>query len=156
MRVLDVACGSGRHALLAAQLGADVLAVDADAERLKVVEREAARCKVAVSCALADLRTYTIPPHSFDVVMMFNYLDRDRMGDFRNAVRPGGYLLVETFLEGQRDHGWGPASDEHLLKPGELLHLVEPFDVVLEREVVDMVDGRPASIASVLAQRPVQ
>ena len=81
-------------------------------------------------------------------------LDRTRWPDFRAAVRPGGHLLVETFLENQRSLGWGPQSDEHLLKPGELLELVKPYEVFLAREVIDMVDGRPAALASILAQRP--
>jgi hypothetical protein len=76
------------------------------------------------------------------------------MGDIRAAVRPGGFLLCETFLEGQREHGWGPTSDDHLLKPGELLRLIEPFEIILAREALDFVGGRPMAVASVLAQRP--
>jgi hypothetical protein len=29
---------------------------------------------------------------------------------------------------------------------------VEPFEVVLSREVIEMIDGRPAALASVLAR----
>ena len=72
---------------------------------------------------------------------------------FREAVRPGGYLVCETFLEAQRAHGWGPTSDDHLLKPGELLQLVEPFEVILAREALDFVSGRPMAVASILALR---
>jgi hypothetical protein len=98
-----------------------------------------------------DLRTSQIAPASFDVVMLFGYLDRRRFADFRAAVRPGGYFLAETFLTAQRQQGWGPESDEHLLQPGELVRLVAPFEVVLSREVIEMIDGRPAAIASVFA-----
>lgn len=151
MRVLDLACGAGRHALPAAERGADVVAVDADADTLALLEREAERRQLPVKCLHLDLRTSKIQPASFDAVLMFNYLDRERFPDFLAAVRPGGYVLAETFLVAQRDHGWGPDSDEHLLQPGELLHLVEPFEVFLEREVIEILDGRPAAVASVLA-----
>ena len=154
VRVLDIACGAGRHTLPAAELGADVVAADSNGEAISTLEREAARRKLAIKCLHLDLKTSDIAPESFDVVMMFNYLDRKRFADFRNAVRPGGYFLAETFLEGQKEQGWGPQSDDHLLKNGELLDLVVPFDVFLSREVLEMVDGRPASVASVLAQRP--
>lgn len=152
MRVLDLASGPGRHALAAAERGAEVVAVDEDAESLEMLEREAERRHLPIKCLHMDLRTSQISPAAFDVVMAFNYLDRSRFPDFRRAVRPGGHLLVETFLTAQRELGWGPKSEEHLLAPGELLRLVEPFEVVLEREVVEMIDGRPAALASVLAR----
>jgi SAM-dependent methyltransferase len=98
-----------------------------------------------------DLRTSEIAAASFDVVLLFDYLDPERFPDFLRAVRPGGYLLAETFLVSQRQQGWGPESDEHLLQPGELLRLVSPFEVFLSREVIEMIDGRPAAVASVLA-----
>lgn len=154
MRVLDLACGPGRHALLAAERGAEVVAVDADANSLTVLEREAQRRKLSVKCLHMDLKTSEIAPASFDVVMLFDYLDRDRFSDFLAAVKPGGCLLGETFLTAQRQQGWGPESDEHLLQPGELLKLVEPYEVFLSREVIEMIDGRPAAVASVLAFRP--
>lgn len=152
--MLDLACGSGRHALLAAEMGAEVVAVDADGDAIDILDREAKRRKLPVKALHLDLKTSEIAPAAFDVVMMFNYLDRERWPDFRAAVRPGGHLLAETFLENQRDLGWGPQSDDHLLKPGELVRLAEPYEVFLSREVIDMVDGRPAALASILAQRP--
>jgi len=152
VRVLDLASGAGRHALPAAERGAEVVAVDEDAESLEILEREAERRHLPVKCLHMDLRTSQIAPAAFDVVMLFNYLDRSRFPDFRRAVRPGGHLLAETFLTAQREQGWGPQGDEHLLVPGELLRLVEPFEVVLSREVIEMIDGRPAALASVLAR----
>jgi SAM-dependent methyltransferase len=156
IRVLDLASGAGRHALAAAECGADVVAADSDGEALQVLEREAQRRQLAVKCLHVDLHTSQIAPASFDVVMMFNYLDRERFPDVLRAVRPGGHLRAETFMVGQREHGWGPQSDDHLLKPGELLRLVHPFEVVLSREVVEVIDGRPASLASVLAISPAK
>ena len=147
VRVLDLASGPGRHALPAAEHGAEVVAVDSDAASLAVLEREAERRRLSVKCLHMDLRTSQIAPASFDVVMLFDYLDRRRFADFRAAVRPGGYFLAETFLTAQRQQGWGPESDEHLLQPGELVRLVAPFEVVLSREVIEMIDGRPAAFA---------
>jgi SAM-dependent methyltransferase len=151
VRVLDLASGPGRHALLAAEYGAEVVAVDSDGNSLAVLEREAQRRRLTVKCLHLDLRTSQIAPASFDVVLLFDYLDRQRFPDFRAAVKPGGYLVAETFLAAQRQQGWGPESDDHLLQPGELVRLVAPFEVILAREVIEMIDGRPAAIASVLA-----
>jgi len=149
--VLDLACGRGRHALAAGSLGAAVVAVDSDEERLSAGRRAGRGLSIEWVCA--DLQTFPLEPGGFHVVMAFNYLDRARMPDIRGAVKPGGFLLCETFLAAQREHGWGPTSDDHLLKPGELLRLVEPFEIILAREALDFVGGRPMAVASVLAQR---
>jgi cyclopropane fatty-acyl-phospholipid synthase-like methyltransferase len=137
--------------LLAAEHGAEVVAVDSDANSLAVLEREAQRRHVSVKTLHMDLRSSEIAPASFDVVMLFDYLDRERFPDFRAAVKPGGHFIAESFLVAQRQQGWGPESDEHLLQPGELVRLVAPFEVVLSREVIEMIDGRPAAVASVIA-----
>lgn len=153
-RVLDVACGRGRHAIAAAARGAAVVAVDADPDRVDAGRRAARNLPIEWVCA--DLTVFPLPPQTFDVVMVFNYLDRARMPELREAVRPGGHLLCETFLEAQREHGWGPSSSDHLLKPGELIRLAEPFEILLAREALDFVGGRPMAVASVLAKRTGQ
>ncbi len=152
-RVLDLACGTGRHAIAAAELGAQVVAVDVDTAKLDRARSMAERAGLTVDWVQADLRNYPLPVRAFDIVMMFYYLDRQRTGDILGAVRPGGFFLFETFLNVQRQYGWGPKSDDHLLKHGELLELVDPLEILLEREAHDVADDRPMAVASVLAQR---
>ena len=156
MRVLDLACGSGRHAIAAAELGARVTAVDEDASRLKTGRRAAQHRRLSVEWIEADLGHYSIAECSFDLVMIFNYLDRRRMNDFTRAVRPGGFFMLETFLQSQRQLGWGPKSDDHLLRAGELPTLLVPLEVVVSREALDFSDGRPMAVASALAERVTQ
>ncbi len=152
-RVLDLACGTGRHAIAAAELGAQVVAVDVDTDKLDRARSMADRAGLTVDWVQADLRNYPLPVRAFDIVMMFYYLDRQRTGDILGAVRPGGFFLFETFLNVQRQYGWGPKSDDHLLKHGELLELVDPLEILLEREAHDVADDCPMAVASVLAQR---
>jgi 2-polyprenyl-3-methyl-5-hydroxy-6-metoxy-1,4-benzoquinol methylase len=151
--VLDVACGAGRHAVAAAALGTRVTAVDADPARLKAGRRYAEQKGLSVDWVQADLERYPVPERAYDVILIFNYLSRARMPDFRRALRPGGHLITETFLQAQRNHGWGPTSDDHLLRAGELPQLIYPLEVVLEREVLELIEGRPMALASVVAQR---
>jgi hypothetical protein len=85
---------------------------------------------------------------------VFNFLDRQRMPQIRDLVAPGGLLIMETFLEWQRALGWGPTSDEHLLRAGELSALVSPLEPVHGREVFEPLDaGRQRAVASIVAQR---
>ena len=69
-------------------------------------------------------------------------------------VAPGGLLMMETFLEAQREAGWGPTSEEHLLRPGELARLVGPLKIVHGREALEPVDSsRWQVIASIVARK---
>lgn len=153
MRVLDLACGAGRHALAAAGLGARVVAVDRDPAGLEAGKNEARRRSLSIEWIAADLEQAWPDLGTFDLVLLFNYLDRERMDRVRAVVAPGGALLMETFLEVQRQLGWGPTSDAHLLKFGELSSLVAPLQVVHAREAFEPADeAQWAAVASVLAE----
>jgi SAM-dependent methyltransferase len=156
VRVLDIACGEGCHAIAAAQRGANVTALEADPDRLQEAERAARKANVTLELLQLDLVRDPLPAGPFDLVMQFDYLDRARLPVFLEAVKPGGYFEAEMFLEQQRELGWGPTSDEHLLKPGELWSLVGDYEIVLAREVLETLDGRAKAVASILARRPPQ
>lgn len=154
MRVLDLACGDGRHSLAAAALGAEVTAWDHDAAALDVGRALAATRDLHVDWRVVDLQGDwpEVPP--FDAVFVFNYLDRTRMPRVHEALAPGGTLIMETFLVTQRELGWGPTRDEHLLARGELARLIAPLEVLHGREVLEPVDvERWRAVASVVARR---
>lgn len=152
-RVLDLACGSGRHAIAAAQLGAEVVAVDRDADALLAARAFASTAGLTVDWREADLEEPWPDWGVFDAVLLFNYLDRPRFARALGAVRPGGLLIAESFLTTQREQGWGPTSDAHLLLPGELQRLVAPFEIMHGREVAEPVDTeRWRHVASVCAR----
>ncbi len=155
MSVLDLACGEGRHGLKAAQWGATVVAIDADETKLETGREAASRLGVTVDFRCADLTGEWPELGRFDVVLVFNYLDRPKMDRVRSVVAPGGLLLMETYLEWQKAIGWGPTKEAHLLAPGELARLVAPFEVLHGREVFEPVDStKVRAVASVVAQRP--
>lgn len=153
-QVLDLACGTGRHALAAAGLGAKVTAVDKDSGSLDIGRKEAKARGLDVAWIEADLSAGLPEIGSFDAILVFNYLDRGAMPRILERVAPGGLLIIETYLEAQKAFGWGPSSDEHLLRSGELGKLVSPLTVIHGREVVEAVDNaRWSAMASALAQR---
>lgn len=152
--VLDLACGTGRHALAAAGLGARVTALDRDPAKLETARREAQARQLEVTWIEADLEREWPALGTFDTVLVFNFLDRRLMPRILESVGAGGMLLLETFLEAQRAFGWGPSSDAHLLRSGELAKLVAPLMVLHGREAIEAVDNaRWSAVASVLALR---
>jgi 2-polyprenyl-3-methyl-5-hydroxy-6-metoxy-1,4-benzoquinol methylase len=152
--VLDFACGSGRHSLAAARGGARVVALDRDQQKLAAGRTGAAEGGLSIDWRELDLEGSWPELGTFDAVLIFNYLDRASMPRILRLVAPGGLLMMETFLEAQREAGWGPTSDQHLLRPGELARLVSPLRVVHGREVLEPVDeDRWRAVASILAVR---
>jgi 2-polyprenyl-3-methyl-5-hydroxy-6-metoxy-1,4-benzoquinol methylase len=152
MRILDLACGAGRHSLAAALLGAQVTAVDRDQGRLTTARELAEERGLEVDWRVADLEGPWPELGDFDGVLVFNYLDRARMPEIIGRIAPGGFLMMETYLTAQREFGWGPTSEEHLLHPGELARLVAPLAIEHGREVIEAIDAeRWRAVASVLA-----
>jgi 2-polyprenyl-3-methyl-5-hydroxy-6-metoxy-1,4-benzoquinol methylase len=153
-RVLDLACGEGRHSLAAAALGASVVAIDRDPERLASATRRAQVAGLPIDWRELDLEGEWPDFGTFDAVLVFNYLDRASMPRILRLVAPGGLLIMETFLEAQREAGWGPTSSAHLLRPGELARLVAPLTVLHGREVLEAVDAEHwRAVASVVARK---
>lgn len=148
-RVLDVACGRGRHALLLASAGFTVRAIDRDPDAIAFVRETAARLSLKLEAEVVDLEID--PPPSLgaaDAVMVFNYLHRPLMPALRDAVMPGGRIFYETFTTRQAERGH-PKNPAFLLKDGELPELLSPLTTLRSRE--GDVDGR--FIASVIAER---
>jgi 2-polyprenyl-3-methyl-5-hydroxy-6-metoxy-1,4-benzoquinol methylase len=151
-RVVDLACGEGRHSVAAAELGAQVLGIDRD--RVTLARGRAAAGGLTVQWMELNLEGEWPELGVFDAVLLFNYLDRANMPRILQLVAPGGLLIMETFLEAQREAGWGPTSSAHLLRSGELARLVAPLTIVHGREAVETVDAEHwRAVASVVAKK---
>jgi SAM-dependent methyltransferase len=123
-RVLDLACGSGRHAAWLAGQGFDVLAVDRDAEAV-------AGLPAGVAGRVADLEQDGWPLGDvtdgadgapLDAIVVTNYLHRPLWPHLLAALAPAGVLIYETFAIGNETVG-KPSRPDFLLKSGELLDM---------------------------------
>ncbi len=124
-RVLDVACGQGRHLHWFAQRGHPVTGVDRAPEAIEAVRPAAHRA------VLADIESGPWPfeGESFDAVVVTNYLWRPLLPVIRSSVAEGGVLIYETFGADQPSVG-KPLRADFLLQPGELLRACEGLHVV--------------------------
>lgn len=114
--MLDVACGSGRHARLFAELGCIVTAVDRDPALAAAFENS------SVEFIAADLENETWPlgDARFDVIVVTHYLHRPLFPQLRAALDQRGLLIYETFSDGNAAFG-RPSNPDFLLNPRELL-----------------------------------
>ena len=149
-RVLDLACGSGRHARWLAAQGFAVLAVDRDREALAGLGTV-----TGVEAARLDLEQgyWPLSGQTFAGIVVCRYLHRPLLADIAAALAPGGVLIYETFMVGQAQFG-SPRRPEFLLESRELLGFAQAQAL----EVVDFVEGlvalpRPAMMQSICACR---
>jgi SAM-dependent methyltransferase len=123
-RVLDLACGSGRHVRWLAERGFQVTAVDRDAAAV-----EPLRPLAEVIVADIEGAAWPLAGRHFAGVLVTNYLWRPLLPAIVQAVGEGGVLLYETFAAGNETVG-RPSRADFLLQPGELLRAAEGLAVV--------------------------
>jgi len=142
-RVLDVACGHGRHLRFLASLGFAAVGVDRDEQAASGL-----RGLSSVEVRVADIEQgpWPFPAGDFDGVVVTNYLHRPIFPHLVAALRPGGALIYETFALGNERYG-RPSNPDFLLQPGELLRRVEPLSVLAFEQ------GLVASPKQALVQR---
>jgi len=115
--------------------GLQVRAVDRDPSRVANLQTEAAGLHLDLQAAVLDLEVPDVDlgEHVYDVITVIHYLHRPLFPALVRALRPGGWLLYETFTIAQARLG-RPTNPDFLLLPGELARLVEPLEVLRSRE----------------------
>ncbi|WP_234193909.1 class I SAM-dependent methyltransferase [Pseudacidovorax sp. NFM-22] len=118
-RVLDVACGAGRHLFWLQGLGHALTGVDRDPVAIAAL---APLAQAGAEIVQADIEDGPWPfeGRQFDAVVVTNYLWRPLLPRIVAAVAPGGVLLYETFAAGNETVG-RPSRPDFLLAPGELI-----------------------------------
>lgn len=150
-RVLDLACGTGRHARLLRDLGHRVVAVDRDDQALASLEGEA-----GIETLRVDLESAPWPfaPRSFDAVVVSNYLHRPLFDYLREALRENGVLIYETFALGNERYG-RPSNPAFLLRRDELLTLVGALQVVAFEQGI-VATPKTAAVQRICAVRGLE
>ena len=154
-RALDIASGTGRQALFLASLGYTVEAWDISDVALSALEAEVARRAVAgqpvaIETRALDLERTPLPVEAFDLILDKHYLDRRLFPSMVRALRPGGVLIVHTFLFVPGGPNTARLSNPaHALQPGEL---EAAFGAQLE--LLELTEDTAREEAHLLARRP--
>ena len=182
-RVLDLACGHGRHARWFAERGHPVLALDRNPAALDALAD--LRDRSRVETVLADIENHAWPltrirraapksctpsgglakpglgaltsdaaPRQFDAVIVTNYLWRPLFPTILRSLAPAGVLIYETFADGNASVG-KPARADFLLRTGELLSACARLRIVaFEDGFAEQPDRFVQRIAAVRALAP--
>ena len=88
--VLEIACGSGRHAKFFLERNLKVVAVDRDAQDIPGAR--------FIRADLEDGSPWPLPGERFEAVVVTNYLHRPLLPKILKSLSPGGVLIYETFM----------------------------------------------------------
>ena len=149
-RVLDLACGQGRHARWLVAAGYRVLAVDRDLTGIDRLKGPA----LETPCMDLEAGAWPLGDETFSGIVVTRYLHRPLLPKIAAALAPGGVLIYETFMQGNEAYG-RPSRPEFLLASGELRAFAQAEGL----EVVDYFEGfqatpGPAMLQALCARRP--
>jgi SAM-dependent methyltransferase len=113
-RILDVGCGTGEHALMAAALGLETVGVDAAPTAIAIAKRKAEERRLPVRFLVADALDLPTLAATFDTVIdcgLFHIFDDDERARYVDSLRAvisiGGRYHMLCFSDRQPGD-WGP------------------------------------------------
>ena len=119
--VLDVGCGTGEHALLAASLGLSVLGVDVAETALAMAREKAAERGLKADFAVADAFQLGRLGRDFETVLdcgLFHTFNADErpgyVASLASVTKRGGTLYVLCFSDEGPDIGPHPVREEEV------------------------------------------
>jgi SAM-dependent methyltransferase len=136
-KVLDLACGSGRHTRLLHTLGHTVVAADRNLSGVTDLENTE-----QIDLRLVDLETPDWPfqKEKFAGIIVTNYLYRPHLLALITSLDKDGVLIYATFAAGNEAFG-RPRNPEFLLCPDELLDIFSKQLFVVAYE--QLTEGEP-------------
>ncbi len=156
---LDLACGKGRNGLFLLSHNVPVLFADNNEAHLQSIPHEFESAGIGAkksACWLIDFEAEVsegrnpLVGKSFDAVIVFNYLHRPLFPFIREAIRPGGLIVYETFTVEQKRFG-RPSNPDFLLQPGELCEAFAGWELIKSFEGV--VSSPDRAIARLIARK---
>jgi ubiquinone/menaquinone biosynthesis C-methylase UbiE len=161
LAVLDLGCGTGRHALWMAAAGAAVTGADFSARMIAEARRKPGAAPIRfLRCDLHEPLPFR--DGAFDLVvsgLVVEHLrDLDRyFGEARRVVRPGGRTVVSAmhpamFLRGAQARFTDPESGD-VVRPGSVDHRLEAIVAAAERAAFTIEGRREIAADADLASR---
>ncbi len=132
-KVVDLAVGLGANAFYLASLGASVFGIDVSERAIRAVRRTALVQRLKLELIVADLDVFPLPVNCFDAVLNFFYLNRPLFPQIKNSLKPGGILIMETFVNDPKRQG--EDQPRYHLRENELLSAFGDL------EILDYVEG---------------
>jgi len=146
---LDLACGTGRNTHYLADKGFIVDAIDYSDYALSQIKNLSTINKQEI-----DIDNYTIKPNSYDLILNINYLDRRLFPQIKDALKPGGIVIFETFIIAHGEVYHQPTNLDFVLRKNELLHAFIGIDIIYYEEHEEInLRGERIKVASLVGRK---
>lgn len=139
-RALDVAGGSGRHAIWLAKRGFDVTLADVSEIGLSIANQHATQAGVEIVTQQIDLEAEAFPAGGWDLILSVCYLCRQLFEGFSSSLASDGLLVVLQPTRRNLERHQKP-PERFLLDEGELPKLAVGLEIVRYEEGW-LADGR--------------
>lgn len=136
---IDIASGAGRHSLLISELCPHVTAVDRNPDLFNFF----VNTSVEFLCLDLEQEDWPLVGHTFDLVLVSNYLYRPNLRKIFDLVGPDGFLIYETFGVGNELFG-RPSNPNFLLRPSELRDSLGDEFLIMDEFFGEIADPQPA------------
>lgn len=153
--VLDLACGQGKNGLALKTQDIDVLFSDINSQHLTSLSEfyDIKSNFLWHADFESDSQTDAMKLSAMQLqgCIVFRYLHRPLFDSIINAVKPGGFVIYETFTEDNRQFG-RPNRAQFLLKKNELKTLFKDWRLYFYFEGI--VHNPDRAIAQIVCQKP--
>jgi 2-polyprenyl-3-methyl-5-hydroxy-6-metoxy-1,4-benzoquinol methylase len=127
-KTLDIAMGEGRNGVYLATKGFDVLGLDISEKGLQKARQLAKAQNATIETRVVDLENHTLEKNAYDLIICTYYMQRDLFPQFKDALKPGGMALVETY---NMDYlKYAKFNPKWLLNTNELLEIFKGYKII--------------------------
>lgn len=130
-KALDLACGTGRHAVFLAENNWQVTAVDASRTGIEIAKQRAREKNLTIDFRVADLEKgeFQIEENAYDLICDFYYLQRELFAAMKKGVNPGGIIVSAIHIYGE-----GEEPGRFSLREGALKEFFSSFEILRYHE----------------------
>lgn len=168
-RLLELACGTGRHAFELEKLGYDIVATDYSDDLLAVARRKAQAAKSQVDFRLQDMRRLSLSDAPFDAAyclfdsigyVQTNAALRQVLDGVHAHLQPGGLFVFEFWhaaamlrsFEPMRERRWNTAAGELVRRSTTHLDVANQLAIVAY-DIKEMNNGNSIKLQETQTNR---
>ncbi|MGA2503109.1 MAG: class I SAM-dependent methyltransferase [Anaerolineales bacterium] len=151
---LEVASGAAPVGIFLARRGLRVIGMDISEAGLRLAQLRARKSSLPLDLVVIDLTDPWLPPSGFDVILNFYFLSRPLFECYRQALKPGGWLFFETFVQDTLMR----CNPARALESGELYAAFHDWDILHWKETWRERRGGtfpPRRIAQLVARKTI-
>lgn len=150
---LDLACGLGRNAIFLAQQGLECDAIDVSDVALARLKHYADEQNLKINTICADIEQDGLANKQYDLIVVSYFLHRPLFAAIQRALKPGGLLFYQTFVQTQTKTPQGkPINKRFCLEHKELYLAFQGLEIHYYHETsVDPLNAK-APIAMLVAR----